>query len=64
MVEVAAQRGLGDGLIFQLAAVLEQQRHRRVIDALVLVIAHDQGDGAVGAADAGHDRRQRVGELG
>ena len=56
VVEVAAQRRFGDGLMLQLAAVLKQQRHRRVIDALVLVIAHDQGDGAVGAADAGHDQ--------
>ena len=41
MVEVFAQCGLGDGLVLELAAVLEQQRQRRVVNALVLVVAHD-----------------------
>ena len=42
VVEVFPQRRLADGPVLQPAPPLEQQRHRRVVDALVLVVGHHQ----------------------
>jgi hypothetical protein len=64
VVEVFPQRCLADGPVLQPASPLEQQRHRRVVDALVLVVGHHQRHVRPGAADPAHDRGQHVGQLG
>jgi hypothetical protein len=64
VVEVGAQRPLGDRAVFQSAAPLEQQRHGRVVDAFVLVVGDHERDVRLAGADPGDDRRQHVGELG
>ena len=68
----AGQRGVqqpadpvdGDGPVLDADLALEQQRHRRVPDALVDVVGHHQRDRAVVAADPADDRAEDVGELG
>ena len=53
-----------DGAVLDAEAALEQQRHRRVPDAFVVVVGRDAGDGAVLVADPGDDRGEHVGEFG
>jgi hypothetical protein len=64
VVEVFAQRGLGDRAGFQSPAPLEQQRHGRVVDAFVLVVGDHQRHVGLAGADPGDDGGQHVGELG
>src|SRR6266487_5713654 len=44
-------------------AALEQQRHRRVPLALVVVIGNDQGHAVLVAPDPGDDGAEHVGQL-
>jgi hypothetical protein len=62
-VEEAADPGGGDRPVFQGDDPLEQQRRRRVPDALVGVVGGDERDAAAGAADPGDDRGQDVGQF-
>ncbi len=64
MVEVFPQGSLGDGLVLEPAAALEQQRHRRVVDPFVLVVGDDQRDATLDVADPADNRGERVGKLG
>jgi hypothetical protein len=61
--EQAANALGGDGAVLQADSPLGQQGHRRVPGALPDVVGRDEGDGAVGAAGAGDDGGQDVGEL-
>ena len=54
----------GDRTVFCAQAALEQQRHRRVPLALVVVVGNHQGNGVLFAADPGDDGAEHVGQLG
>ena len=63
VVEIVAQRGFGDRAVVESAAPLEQQRHRRVVDAFVLVVGDHQRHVGPVVADAGDDGRQHVRQI-
>jgi hypothetical protein len=54
---------VGIGRFSRAMTPLEQQRRRRVPDALVGVVGGDERDGAASAADPGDDRGQDVGQF-
>jgi hypothetical protein len=58
-----ADRWAADRAVLAGVAALEQQRHRRIPDALVVVVGGGQGHGAVAAADAGDDGAEHIGQL-
>ena len=63
VIEVAAQRCLGDGAVLEPLVVLEQQRHRRVVDPFALVVADDQRHRGPLATDTGDDGGEHVGQF-
>ena len=63
VVEQSRMRRGGDGPVLDADPALEQQRHRRVPDAFVVVVGGDQRDRAVGVADPADDRGEHVGQL-
>jgi hypothetical protein len=64
VIEISPQRRLRHRMVLEAAPALEQQWHRCVVDAFVLVVGDDEGDAPLVVADSADDRRKHVGELG
>ena len=53
-----------DRSMFDAEAALEQERHRRIPEALVRVVGRDAGDGTIVVSDPSNGRGENVGQLG